>query len=220
MIEEGLPMWDKRTPLQKADVFIWTGEDALRIWDRRRGQEQEIPFDHGQKVPYVPRFHLLWEDPKHYQEALRRALGRGKKRILLAAPDDATFIERTALEDFICVSLGRRLRRGGLTICSHSVSLGKPSGQYIAATRTARCYCVALVKDGAVVDSQLLDAHRSERGALEWEIRDFRDQAGEPGLKVRYPETEEDWTLMGLGKSVSFARIATMDKKKGGPPVS
>ena len=111
-------MWDKRTPLQKADVFIWTGEDALRIWDRRRGQEQEIPFDHGQKVPYVPRFHLLWEDPKHYQEALRRALGRGKKRILLAAPDDATFIERTALEDFICVSLGRRLRRGGLTICS------------------------------------------------------------------------------------------------------
>ena len=86
-------MWDKRTPLQKADVFIWTGEDALRIWDRRRGQEQEIPFDHGQKVPYVPRFHLLWEDPKHYQEALRRALGRGKKRILLAVPDDAFYPE-------------------------------------------------------------------------------------------------------------------------------
>lgn len=203
-------MFDKRTPLQKADVFIWTGEDALRIWDRRREEEKSIAFDTGWKVPYVPRFHVLWEEPKHYQDALRKALGRGKKRILLAVPDDATFIERTALEDFVCASLGRRLKKRGLTICSHSVSLGK--GQYIAATRTCRCYCVALVKEGVVTSSQLLDAHRSERGALEREIYDFRDEAGELGLKVYYPETEEDWTLMGLGKSISFAQMATMDK--------
>ena len=207
-------MFDKRTPLQRADVFIWTGEDGLHIWDRRREQEKSISFDTGWKVPYVPRFHVLWEEPKHYQEELRRALGRGKKRVLLAVPDDATFIERTALEDFICASLGRRLKRRGLTICSHSVSLGKPTGQYIAATRTCRCYCVALVTDGVVTDSQLLDAHRSERGALEREIYDFREEAGEPGLKVYYPETEEDWTLMGLGKNVSFVRRATMDQPK------
>lgn len=205
-------MFDKRTPLQRADVFIWTGEDGLHIWDRRREQEKSISFDTGWKVPYVPRFHVLWEEPKHYQEELRRALGRGKKRVLLAVPDDATFIERTALEDFICASLGRRLKRRGLTICSHSVSLGKPLGQYIAATRTCRCYCVALVTDGVVTDSQLLDAHRSERGALEREIYDFRAEAGAPDLKVYYPETEEDWTLMGLGKNVSFVRMATMDK--------
>lgn len=207
-------MLDKRTPLQRADVFIWTGEDALRIWDRRRDQEKTIPFDTGCKVPYVPRFHALWEEPKYYQEELCKALGRGKKRILLAVPDDATFIERTALEDFVYASLGRRLRRRGLCICSHSVSLGKPTGQYIAATRTCRCYCVALVTDGAVTNSQLLDAHRSERGALEREIYDFRDEAGKPELKVYYPETEEDWTLMGLGKNVSFARMATMDRPK------
>lgn len=206
-------MFDKRTPLQKADVFIWTGEDALRIWDRRRDEEKSIAFDTGWKVPYVPRFHVLWEDPEHYQRELRKALGRGKKRILLAVPDDATFIERTALEDFVRASLGRRLKKRGLTICSHSASLGKPTGQYIAATRTCRCYCVALVTDGAVTSSQLLDAHRSERGALEREIYDFRDEVGEMGLKVYYPDTEEDWTLMGLGKSVPFARIATMDKK-------
>ena len=205
-------MFDKRTPLQRADVFIWTGEDGLHIWDRRREQEKSISFDTGWKVPYVPRFHVLWEEPKHYQEELRRALGRGKKRVLMAVPDDATFIERTALEDFICASLGRRLKRRGLTICSHSVSLGKPTGQYIAATRTCRCYCVSLVTDGVVTDSQLLDAHRSERGALEREIYDFREQAGEQGLKVYYPETEEDWTLMGLGKNVSFVRMATMDQ--------
>ena len=192
-------MFDKRTPLQRADVFIWTGEDGLHIWDRRREQEKSISFDTGWKVPYVPRFHVLWEEPKHYQEEL---------------PDDATFIERTALEDFICASLGRRLKRRGLTICSHSVSLGKPTGQYIAATRTCRCYCVALVTDGVVTDSQLLDAHRSERGALERDIYDFREEAGEPGLKVYYPETEVDWTLMGLGKNVSFVRMATMDQPK------
>ena len=63
-----------------------------------------------------------------------------------------------------------------------------------------------------MTSSQLLDAHRSERGALEREIYDFRDEAGELGLKVYYPETEEDWTLMGLGKSISFAQMATMDK--------
>jgi len=205
-------MFDKRTPLQRADIFIWTGEDGLHIWDRRRGEEKSISFDSGWKVPYVPRFHVLWEEPQHYQQALRQALGRGKKRILMAVPDDATFIERTALEDFVYASLGRRLKRRGLTVCSHSVSLGK--GQYIAATRTCRCYCVALVTDGVVTNSQLLDAHRSERGALEREIQDFREEAGEPGLRVYYPETEEDWTLMGLGKNVSFARIATMDQPK------
>ena len=207
-------MWDKRTPLQKADVFIWVGEDALLIWNRRREQEQRLSLDIGQKIPYVPHFHVLWEDPKHYQTELRKLLGRGKKRVLLAVPDDTTFIERTALEDFIRASLGARLKRKGLTTCSHSVSLGRPDNQYIAATRTCRCYCIALVKNGEVVDSQLLDAHRSERNALEWEIRDFRNQANEPGLRVYYPETEEDWTLMGLGKNVSFQRIATMDKAK------
>ena len=201
----------KRTPLQRANVFIWVGDDMLRIWDRRREQETDIPFDVGQHVPYVPHFHVLWEEPKHYQSALRGALGWGKKRVLIAVPDDASFIERTALEDFVCASLRRRLKRKGLMLCSHSASLGK--GQYIAATRTCRCYCVALVKSGEVQDSRLLDVHRSERGALEWEIKSFRDEAGAE-LKVYYPETEEDWALMGVGKNVSFTRIATMDKPK------
>lgn len=203
---------DKRTPLQRSDIFIWIGEDAMHVWDRRRDEESEIPFVllKSQKIPYVPQFHILWEDPAYYQSELRDALGRGKHRVLLAIPEDVTAVERIALEDFIYAALERRLKRNGLLVCSHSVVLGED--RYIAVTRTCRCYCVALVEDGEVSESRLLDAHKSERSTLDWEVRDYRRASGDHELPVYYPETEEDWTLMGLGKSVSFSRMATMDQ--------
>lgn len=208
-------MREKRTPLQIADVLIWVGGDALLIWDRRRKQEKKVPFslEDTQKIPYIPKFHILWENPAYYQTELRKALGRGKFRILLSVPEDVTFIEKTALEDFIYAAMGRRLkRRRGLAVCSHSVLLGRPKGQYIAATRTCRCYCIALVKDGEIIDSELIDAFRSDRGALDWSVHDLAVKAKSSRLKVYYPESEEDWTLINLGVNVPFSRIATMDK--------
>lgn len=209
-------MWKKRTPLQRANVFIWVGGDGLRIWDKRKKQERVIPFDmeDALNIPYVPRFHTLWERPKYYQTELRKILGISRRRVLMAVPEDVTFVERTALEDFIHAALGHRLRRRrGLMVCPHSVALGRPKGQYIAVSRTCRCYCVALVKDGEMTDFELLDAYRADRFALDGIVRDFRAQAHDSGLKVYYPETEEDWAMMALGKNVPFAKIASMDKK-------
>lgn len=207
-------MWDKRTPLQRADVLIWTGAEALYIWDRRRKERRDIPFSEGdsQNIPYVPKFHVLWEKPKHYQSELRKLVGWRKCRVLLAVPEDISFIEKIALEDFIYSALGTRLKRRGLASCSHSLTLGKPTETYIAATRTCRCYCIALVQEGKVTDSELLDAYRLDRFALDGIVRDFQDIAHDRDLRVYYPETEEDWALMGLGKNVSFAKIAAMDK--------
>ncbi|MDE7246095.1 MAG: hypothetical protein K2O18_19270 [Oscillospiraceae bacterium] len=210
-------MGETGSALERADIFIWVGMEALQIWDRRREVEKGIPFllKRDQKIPYVPKFHCLWEDPDHYSQELRKAVGRGKLRVLLAVPEDATYIETTALVEFVAQAFGRQLKkRRGLVSCSQSVSLGKPDEHFIAITRTCRCYCVARVKDGKIADSQLLDAHGGGRNAntVEFAVRDF--SAAAASMPVYYPESDEDWALMSAGKNVPFSRIATMDKKK------
>ena len=204
-------MGQKDSARKRADIFIWVSMDALRIWKRKGKEEKGIPFqpEKDQKIPYVPKFHCLWEDPKRYSEELRKAVGRGKFRVLLALPEDVTFIETTALVEFVMQALGRRLkRRRGLSACPQSVCLGPSDETFIAVTRTCRCYCVARVQDGEIADSQLLDAHSGGRNELDRTVRDFtiRD-----GLPVYYPEDDEDWALIAVGKNVPFSRIATMD---------
>ncbi len=206
-------MGAKGSGLERTDLLIWVGMEALQIWNRKREEEKGIPFlqEKNQKIPYVPKFHCLWEDPVHYSKELRRAIGRGRFRVLLAMPEDITFIESTALKDFIYQAMGGRLKRfHGLTACPQSVLLGPYGEHYIAATRTCRCYCLAEVKNGEIVDSQLLDAYQSDRNSLDWAVRDL--SAKNSGIPVYYPESEEDWALMGIGENVPFSQIATMDK--------
>lgn len=207
-------MGEKDSALKRADIFIWVGMDALHIWNRKREEEKGIPFLQGddQKIPYVPKFHCLWEDPAHYCKELRKAVGRGKFRVLMAIPEDVTFIESTALEDFIYQAMDHHLKRRGLVTCPQSLALGPPDEHYIAATRTCRCYGIARVKNGQIADSQLLDAHKSDRAALDWAVRDLSTK--DTALPVYYAESEEDWALMGLGRNVPFSRIATMDKPR------
>ena len=209
-------MGETGSALERADIFIWAGMEALQVWNRRQKEEIGIPFlqDKDQKIPYVPKFHCLWEDPDHYSRELRKAVGRGRHRIAMAMPEDATFIESTALEEFITQALGRRLRkRGGFTACSQSVSLGAPDEHFIAVTRTCRCYSVARVKNGKIADSRLLDAHSGDRTAVDRTVQELSG-ASASGMPVYYMENDEDWALMSVGKNRSFSRVAGMNLKK------
>lgn len=198
---------------RRADILLWTGVEAIRIWDRRSRTGNCIRFTggSGQWIPYVPRFYDVWEDAGRYQDELRDALELsawslwGKRRVLLAAPEDLTAIESIALEDFVYAAVGANLkRRRGVILCSQSQLLRPPAGQYMAVTRSCRCYCVAVVQNGVVEDRALLDVNECTREVILRQIRDFHSRYHNNAMEVFYPQTEEDFFLKGMGAPVSL----------------
>lgn len=208
-------MYDYNKELRRADVLLWVGNEALYVWAKQGDVEAGIPLagEGLEDIPYVPRFHCLWEAPEHYQQALRDILGGGvfsKKRVLMAVPQDATTIEVTALEDFVQAAMGGALKgRDGLVLVPQSVALHGSAGSYVALGRSCRCYSVALIKDGEVVEDVLLDAHQTSRNEILGQVRAFRGRTGSLALEIFYPRTEEDRLLKGLGGPVGFSGIAT-----------
>lgn len=199
-----------RRKLLARDTFLWIGNEAIHVWDQRNAQVGYIPFINGSagEIPYVPKFHSVWEDSPHYQEELRGLLGKRRRRVLLAVPEDATAIERTALEDFVHAAIGDRLKRlEGLAVCTQSQVLRASSGTFIALTSSCRCCCVALVRDGEVQAKTLLDAAESSRTDLFVPIRDYRSKHPSGMLDIYYPQTEENQILAGLGTPVSFEQM-------------
>ena len=178
---------------RKTDTFLWIGSKAIYTWDRRSDSAESVEFPGRDTpwIPYVPKFYAVWEDSDRYQEELRTALDVhrltlwGKRRVLLAAPDDLTQIEAVALEDFIYAAMGGALkRRNGLTLCSQSEVLLPPAGCFLAVTHSCRCYSVAVVRDGEVIDKTLLDVNDCTRGMLVQQIREYHSSFPDSATEV------------------------------------
>lgn len=199
---------------RRADFLLWIGSDAIYTWDRRTGNEGCIRFSSAQRIPYVPGFHEIWEDSERYQQELQEMLGLrrfrlfGKRRILMAAPEDLTQIEQIALEDFIYAAVGGSLkRRRGLQLISQSELLPPPAGRYIAVTHSCRCYCVAVVEEGRVAKKELLDVNDCSREVLLRQIRDFHSSYHDNTMEVCYPQMEVNLLLDRLGAELRLADI-------------
>lgn len=196
---------------RRADTLLWFGNEAIYIWDMRKDTESCIRLlGKDVWIPYVPKFYNIWEDSGRYQEELRNVLGSSplnKRRILVAAPDDLTVIESIAIEDFIYAAMGAGVKYKGLMMYSQSQLLRPPEGRCIAMTRSCRCYCAALVQDGEVLERVLLDVNECTREELLRTVRDFHSRYHDNAIEVYYPQTEEDWLLMGLGAPVDFEQI-------------
>lgn len=201
--------------IQRADALLWVGDSALYIWDGRDRSEGCIRLlgKEGEWFPYVPGFYDIWEDAPRYQRELRSLLGGarlwGRRRVLLVVPEDLTQVESVALEDFVYAAMGGGLkRRGGVVFCSQSEALRAPEGRYIAVTHSCRCYCTAVVQDGAVVEKALMDVNECTREALLRQIREFHSLYRDSAMEVYFPQMEANLLLDGIGGEVSLAGIA------------
>lgn len=201
---------------RRADYLLWIGSDAIYTWDRRTGSEGCIRFSGPQRqwIPYVPGFHEIWEDGGRYQQELREVLELGqfrllgKRRILMAVPEDLTQIEHIALEDFIYAAVGGSLkRRRGLQLVPQSELLPPAPGRYIAVTRSCRCYCAAVVEERKTVEKVLLDVNECSRESLLRQIRDFHSFYHDSTMEVCYPRMDVDLILDNLGAELGMGDI-------------
>lgn len=208
--------------LRRTDTFLWIGSKAIYTWDRRSGSTESVEFPGRDTpwVPYVPKFHDVWEDGGRYQEELRTALDVhrftlwGKRRVLVAVPDDLTQIESVALEDFLYAAMGGALkRRHGVTICSQSEVLLPTEGCFLAVTHSCRCYSVVVVRDGEVVDKTLLDVNDCTRGMLVQQIREYHRSFEDSATEVYYPKVEPDWLMEGVGAGMGLDAIVARFQK-------
>lgn len=204
-------MGDLGRDFRRADTLLWFGNEAIHIWDERKKTESCIQLlGPDEWIPYVPKYYYIWEEGERYREELRGLLGTSplsKRRILAATPEDITVMEAAAIEDFICAALGGGVRYGGLSLYSQSQLLCPPGSSAIAMTRSCRCYCASLVRDGEIVERLLLDVNDCTRDELLRAVRDFHSRYHDNAIEVYYPQTEEDWLLMGLGAPVEFEGI-------------
>lgn len=58
------------------DLLIWVGNEALFLWDRKRGELDPLIYPVSpEPIPGLPKHCLLWEDGKAQTDALRRRAG-------------------------------------------------------------------------------------------------------------------------------------------------
>ncbi|MCI8478807.1 MAG: hypothetical protein HFE97_10825 [Oscillospiraceae bacterium] len=195
-----------------ADYVLWIGTDAIYVWNKKEGKQDRIPFSPPEEIPYVPNFHTLWEDTKArevpYMTALTRLLG-GRLRakmscILLAAPDDITWIERRALEDFALMA-GAGAVNKRLFFCPQSVALRPPEEQFLAITWSCRCFTLCLVREGAVEKTYWLPLSQTSREALHSAVKRLES------LPVYYPQIEPAPFPLDIGTGRSLGQLAALD---------
>lgn len=137
------------------DLLLWVGNEALYLWDRKRGELEPLPYPvPPEPVPGLPRHCLLWEDSKTTTNALRRHAGAGplsRRRVLLAVPDDASWVERRALDDFVRMACIERHGEKGLLLRPQGELLGDGQGPYLALNWSCRCVTATLVQGGTAV---------------------------------------------------------------------
>lgn len=135
------------------DLLIWVGNEALFLWDRKRGELDPLIYPVSpEPIPGLPRHCFLWEDSKAQTDALRRRAGAGplsRRRVLLAVPDDASWVERRALEDFVRMACIERHGEKGLMLRPQGELLGV--GDYLALNWSCRCVTASLVRGGRAV---------------------------------------------------------------------
>lgn len=59
----------------RADHIIWIGSDVIQIGHKKEGSKDQIDLPPIGSVPFVPRFHGLWEEVS--QKACQSQLTKG-----------------------------------------------------------------------------------------------------------------------------------------------
>lgn len=175
------------------DLLLWVGNEALYLWDRKRGELEPLPYPvPAEPVPGLPRHCLLWgEDGQAETGALRRRTGAGplsRRRVLLAVPDDACWMERRALEDFVRMACIERRGEKGLVLRPQGELLGDGQEPYLALNWSCRCVTASLVQGGRVLRRR----HGALRGAGQDSAEDLAASLGPyplyaPGLEAPPP---------------------------------
>lgn len=176
----------------RADHIIWIGGEAIHIRHKKGASNERIELPPTGPVPFVPRFHGLWEDAsqKDCQSQLTKALGGHLRMrmsyILAAIPDDATWIETRALQEHFLIS-GSGAPDKRLFFCPQSLLLCPAQEPCIAVTWSCRCLSVCLVRNGVVAGRTYLDLPRSGPEELAKAIGGL---CPNERLPVYYPEIE------------------------------
>lgn len=150
----------------RADDFIWIGNEAIYVQHRGDAASVKVELPSADPIPYVPRLHGIWDEAvqKSSQQRLTQALG-GRLRmqmahILVAIPDDTTWIELRALQDYFLMS-GSGAPDKRLFFYPQSVLLRPAQESFLAITWSCRCLSVCHVHNGSVADRIRLDIARS-----------------------------------------------------------
>lgn len=146
----------------RADHIIWIGSEAIHIRHKKGVSNEQIELPPAGPVPFVPRFHGLWEETsqKGCQSRLTKALGGHLRMrmsyILAAIPDDATWIEIRALQEHFLIS-GSGAPDKRLFFCPQSILLHLAQEPFITVTWSCRCLSICLMRNGALAGRVYLD---------------------------------------------------------------
>ena len=194
----------------RANHVIWVGNDALYIWHKKEAVKEQIELPPAGAVPFVPRFHGIWEEAsqKDCQTQLTNALGGRLRmrmsRILVAIPDDITWIETRALQDFFLMSGSGALDKG-VFFYPQSVLLGPSEESFTALTWSCRCLNVCQVRNGTVISYVHLDHSHCDPKDLASAIKSISPNEH---LPVYFPGIEAAPIAMESGLRMSLEQIA------------
>ncbi len=185
------------------DYLLWIGNDSIYIWNRKENREEHIDLSSEENIPYIPKFHTIWDGTYSF-DALKRALGGNPwihiKRVIMAAPDDITRIEKQALWEFaLMAGMGRKL-----ALCSQSLLLNPLAARYISVTWSCRCFSICLVNDGAIVRKTYVNIFNAQKGLIDG-IKKI--DSGE-NLPVFFPQIEPPPFPLKIGAGLALDRIA------------
>lgn len=207
--------------MKKTDYFLWIGNEAIYIWDRKKKHKERISYleSNLEQFPFIPKFHSIWENFGYYKDGLGKIMGRNffnSCRILVAVPEDLSGIEKRALEDCIYMATGGRINRSsGLWLCSHSLTLHTSAEDYIAVTESCRSVCIALVRNGGVEQRIFVGRNFSagedmgDHGIYSRELERFRKKYDGESLCVYQPYMEGEMEKhLDMAVFVPFEEIA------------
>lgn len=194
----------------RANQVIWVGNDALYIWHKKEAVKEQIELPPAGPVPFVPRLHGIWEEAsqKVCQTQLSNALG-GRLRmrmshILVAMPDDITWIETRALQDFFLMS-GSGAPDKRVFFYPQSVLLGPSGESFTAVTWSCRCLNVCQVRNSTVISRIHLDHSHCDSKDLASAIKSISPYEH---LPVYFPGIETTPIAMESGQKISLEQIA------------
>lgn len=185
------------------DYLLWIGNDSIYIWNRKENKEERIDLSPAENIPYIPKFHTVWDETYSF-DTINRALGGNPwihiKRVMMAVPDDITRIERQALTEFaLMAGIGRKL-----ALCSQSLLLSPLAARYISITWSCRCFSICLVNNGIPVKKSWVGISNAQSDLIA-EIKNI--DSGE-NLPVFYPQIEEPPFPIKIGDGLSLERLA------------
>lgn len=196
---------------KRANHAVWIGSEAIYVWHKKDASVERVELPPAGPVPYVPRFQGVWEEAsqKAFQSQLTSALG-GRLRIrmsdiLVAIPDDATWIETRALQDFFLMS-GSGAPDKKLFFYSQSVLLGPSEHSFIAVTWSCRCFSVCLIQNGTVQNRIHLAAGHCKPEDLDTAIRSINFGSN---LPIYYSDAETAPISQIPGTAVPMGQLFT-----------